>query len=241
MPIEHFIYDPTRPWTDVLKRGYTLITDPLGVTHVGMFVSKNDYPHWWDFKCETARYGVSRKVGKEFPFHRLTPDKSKFLFIHARGIPAFDYTALGPSWMRDPKCCRLHHCKWQPSETMETEYPHLTGSAIPFWGATNTPTGYHPDHAEPCAFAGGQLAYLVHREKKYKRYEVEELDGCFTVRGPSFSYSDRIPEYSGGKLAFLPGVFMWQKITHIEYFSRAEAKSQAAAEAAGFDTVTLEW
>lgn len=243
MPLEHFIFDPTPEWLDVVKRGYTLIVDQEGITHVGMFFSKGDYPHWWDFVMETKHYGVSRKVGKEFPFHRLTPDKSKFFFIHPRGIPTFDYTALGPSWMKDPKCCRLHYCKWLPSKEMEARYPHLSGSAIPFWQETNTPTGFHPDYEiEPCAFASAQIAYLVHRSKKAKGYEVEELDDCFTVRGPSFSYSDKIPVVEQGtKLAFRPGVFMWQKITHIEYFQKADPKSQAAAEGAGFDTVTLPW
>lgn len=241
-PIEHFVYDPTPEWTDIVKRGYVLIMDQEGVTHIGMFISKNDYPHWWDFTRETKGYGVSRKVSKNFPFHRLTLEKSNFLFIHARGIPAFDYQALGPSWMPDPEHCRLHYCKWQPSKEIEAKYPHLSSSVIPFWRPTETRTGYHPDpQDEPCAFASAQIAYLVHREKKYKGYEVEELDDCFTVRGPSFEYSGRIPTLEQGPLSFWPGVFMWAKVTHIEYFNRSDADSERAAREAGYETVTLDW
>ncbi len=241
-PPEYFVYDPAVPWTDVLQRGYTLVKDKEGINHVFMFVSKNDYPHPWDFVAE-CRYGVSRKVDRGFPFDKLTPDVSTMQFIHARAIPDFIYTMLGPLPEKDREHCRLHYCKWSADKMtpeMNLIMKESLGSDV--WSTLSTPTGYHPcPPLESCAYAGRQLGYIVHKEEKYKGYEVEtdESADMFTVNGPSFAYSGFTPEYDPDKVGWKAGVFYWSRITHIEYTDKSDKESEADAQAAGYETVTL--
>lgn len=245
-PPEYFVYDPAIPWTDVLQRGYTLVKDKEGINHVFMFVSKNDYPHPWDFVTE-CRYGVSRKVDTGFPFDKLSPEKSTMQFVHARAIPGFIYMMLGPLPEKDREHCRLHYCKWAADGMMQNHGVHDTQDLENHewdWSASGTPTGYHPyPPLQSCAYAGRQLGYIAHQEQKYKGYEVEtdEDAGMFTVNGPSFAYSGFLPEYDPDKVSWKAGVFYWSRITHVEYKDEPDKKSEADAQAAGYDTLTLNY
>ena len=56
-----------------------------------MRVGKEDYPFIPDFVEETRRFGVSKKIKRDFDPSKLTRNESQLVLIHNRGIPLFKY------------------------------------------------------------------------------------------------------------------------------------------------------
>lgn len=90
-PIENFIIDPPKKLPYDWQRGYALIKDQNGVTHVIIFVGESFYGSPWDFVEEARRFGISRKVPNNFPFDKLTPGQSRMIFAHRRVFPQFSF------------------------------------------------------------------------------------------------------------------------------------------------------
>ena len=258
-PVEYFMFDPFIAWDDVWQRGYFLVENSGGVTDVYMWISPDHYPTPYDFVAEVKAGGVSRKVDKSFPFHKLTPGVSQMRFIHKNAIPLFNFEMRGPASANDPAHCRLHHCKWQVPDWMARDFPAIDpvfpGTAWPVLGVK---TGYHPSDGDTCSYANQTLSYLVHKEQTTEGYELSHLPetDLFTVYGPSFSYSafmptlgERhefdhtalMPPWYKKDIMWRPGLFYWTTIEHVEYFAQADEQSQEAAEMAGYQTVVLPW
>ena len=225
LPIEAFLFDPVRIWRDGWQRGFRLVQDGGGVYHVVIFVGKSAYPRVWDYVVETSLYGSSRKVPPTFPFHKLTPGKSNMLFAHALAYPKFKY-ALN---RRAP----LANCK----------YPYA--GVVP-----KIPTGWHPDRS-PCVFAQQDLAYYIGKVSllTVRQLEASDAEEEFTVYGPSFSYTGRVPIYPGcakengapGPKDWAVAVFMWLPLTHIEFRDSEDLNVANNARGAGYHVVTLDW
>lgn len=85
-PIEDYLLDPPHPVDvdalGVSPLGVTLI-ERDGVAHVLDWVGESHYPNVADYVEEVRRFGLSRKVAPNLPFHRLTP-ASRILQIHPR-------------------------------------------------------------------------------------------------------------------------------------------------------------
>lgn len=244
MPMEHFLLDPVRTYDDVWQRGYTLI-EIEGVVHVLIFVSKETYPGPWDFFAEAKDYGVSRKMSRDFPFHALTPEKSKMFFAHERAIPRFEYRMKAPVYSEGQAeyMTRLHGCKWTPSRELckAEKLPYEQPSK--FWPHMETPTGYHPpDARKPCTMALKELSWFIHSQQEALNYTLTEIGDRFSVLGPSFSYAGAIPALlSGEQVAWATGVFMATYISHVEFANKADKKSADQALSAGYDVKTVPW
>jgi hypothetical protein len=83
-PLEHFLFDPPKPYTVDCKRGIQLI-DINGVNHVVDYVGESGYPWASDILEEVRLYGLSRSVNPEVIKGKLSPS-SKILLVHARAI-----------------------------------------------------------------------------------------------------------------------------------------------------------
>lgn len=244
-PAETFLRDPVPPWKDELHRGYTLVQDKDGITHVVIFVGKEPYPAPWDFFREGKEYGYSRKMGKGFPFDRLTAGISRMHYVHEKAIPLFEYQCFGPAHLEDPEHYRLHYCQWHANGSIshpQTEY----GGDGAFWPGLGIKTGYHPyDGTEPCTYALQQLAYLVHVMSPHPKYKLEVCPetSSFKIEGPSFRYGAPIPEVPEQEtdIAWGPGCFLSTLITHVEYSHKADEKSAERAAAADFSVKVVEW
>ena len=86
LPIEHFIFDPPIPINQEPFRAPILWRDErTGIYHVLIWIGKKLYESPWDFIKEAAIKGVSRRMPKNFPIHKLSPG-SKMLFVHSDAI-----------------------------------------------------------------------------------------------------------------------------------------------------------
>jgi hypothetical protein len=87
LPLEWFLVDPPEEAEDYREMGITprgtSMIERHGVWHVVDWVGYKHYPHVADFVEEVRALGLSRRIGKNAEFHKLTPD-SKILLIHAR-------------------------------------------------------------------------------------------------------------------------------------------------------------
>ena len=150
-PMTHFIPDPIPPreW----QRGFALVRAPEGHNDLMVYIGREYYPSAWSFVEEVGAYGLSRKMSEDFPFHEITPGRTRLYIVHPRAIPKFPYRV--PSGNNSP---RLHNCKWFNPEAESRAYYRED------WDWT-TP-GYHPPAPgeEPCAFALRNLSALFHAE-----------------------------------------------------------------------------
>lgn len=99
MPLEHFLIDPPTPlpeeYQGMSRQGVTTYTDPnTGVTHILDWVGEEHYPNVMDFTEEVRRFGLSRRIPKNFDFSLIT-EKSRILLVHRRAIidNCYDYPA----------------------------------------------------------------------------------------------------------------------------------------------------
>jgi hypothetical protein len=85
LPIEYFFCDPPTPVPKNLRIPYrgmgTIVIN--GVTHLVDHVGSQSYPNVADFIEEARRFGISRRIPKNFPFEKLSPE-SKILLVHDR-------------------------------------------------------------------------------------------------------------------------------------------------------------
>lgn len=92
--LEYFLVDPVIRWEGGNLRAPMLVPDPNGIYHVMLGIGKEYYPYFSDFYHECLELGVSKRIPNGFDPAKLTRGKSKFLLIHPRGIPNFNYTVL---------------------------------------------------------------------------------------------------------------------------------------------------
>lgn len=106
-PIEDFIIDPVIPWNSEPFRSPQLIFsypdsgERKGFYDVLVYVGSKYYPYISDFVEECREYGGSRRIPENFPINKLTPFKSRMIFVHKRAIPKFDYI------VREHKCPKM--------------------------------------------------------------------------------------------------------------------------------------
>jgi len=85
-PIEHFIFDLPIPVNQEPFRAPILYRDKRsGIYHVLIWVGKKFYESPWDFIREAEVKGISRRIPKNFPIHKLSRG-SKMLFIHSDAV-----------------------------------------------------------------------------------------------------------------------------------------------------------
>lgn len=93
--LEYFLVDPAIPWAGPRLRAPMLVPDPKGVYHMLLGIGVESYPYLSDYFEEGKMKGLSKRVPNGFDPSKLTRGKSKFLLVHPRGIPQFDYTIEG--------------------------------------------------------------------------------------------------------------------------------------------------
>lgn len=85
-PLEDFLLDPPKEWTNGPFRAPIIYTDNNGINHVIMYVGEENYPYLSDFLEETRVYGVSKRIPINFDTKQITPFKSKLLLVHPKAI-----------------------------------------------------------------------------------------------------------------------------------------------------------
>jgi hypothetical protein len=88
VPVEHFVFDPPRPFEYEPFRAPILFPDPHveGLNHVLIWIGEEFYPSPLDFIEELKQCGVSRRIPNEFQYDKLTPGSSKMMFVHPRAV-----------------------------------------------------------------------------------------------------------------------------------------------------------
>ncbi len=237
--IEFFVPDPAIAWPGQFQRGVKILPrtpqEPNGLNDLVIFVGKKHYPSPWDFVEEVRCFGASRKMPPTLPFDKLSPDKSRMIFVHSKAIPAFDYESdkdrpyqYCPHFYTDDDTRQLDLKKWD--------------TAIP---------GHHVTPETPCAFALRDLAFFVHATTDLKsvtallRPNEDQLpDEKFTIQMPSFTYGGTVPK-TPRLPAFTPdwkvGIFLALPLTHFEFCKEADPATQAKIDAAGFQSVILDY
>lgn len=232
MPIEYFLIDPALPWPGKFQRGTKILPrnpkDPNSINDLVIFVGEKYYQSAWDFVEETRRFGASRKVSPTLPFEKLTPFKSRMVFVHSNVIPQFNYELNSP--LNDPTRPE-HGCKFFQNWVDDKEA----------W--LDTIRGYHPvslngNTVKSCTFALKDLAFLVHGDIEP---DPENLQS-YWVNMPSFRY---YADYPTNPEVYIPttwqiGVFLALPLTHIEYKKRPHKQADERAKKAGFETVVME-
>lgn len=107
MPIEFFLVDPAIKWEgSKTLRSPMFIEDGKDVTHLILGVGKTYYPFVPDFVEETRRLGLSKRVPRDIKLDRMTSN-SKFLLMHPRAIPKFEYETDNscPKNIKEPHEC----------------------------------------------------------------------------------------------------------------------------------------
>lgn len=88
-PIEDFIIDPPRTVPASIGLGHLGITPfrtPDGTTHIADWVGRQHYPNVADFIEETRRFGMSRRIPKNFDTSVITKG-TWWLLVHPKAIP----------------------------------------------------------------------------------------------------------------------------------------------------------
>ena len=86
LPIEHFIFDPPILINQEPFRAPILWKDEnTGIYHVLIWIGKKFYESPWDFIREAGVKGISRRIPKNFPIHKLSSG-SNMLLIHSDAI-----------------------------------------------------------------------------------------------------------------------------------------------------------
>ena len=93
VPVEHFLLDPPRRLDQATQQalgirpiGVSTLADPQrpGVVHLVDWIGSSHYPNVADFVEEVRRFGLSRRLGRNFDFGQITPE-SRLLCVHANG------------------------------------------------------------------------------------------------------------------------------------------------------------
>lgn len=127
-PIEDFLVDPVVSWSGGQLRAPMLV-ESKGVTHIVLGIGATYYPFVSDFVEETRRFGISKRVPRNFQVERLTAGKSKLLLAHPRSIPNFDHEARASS-ICPKRNNEEHECigfLWPLSSLKEFEKVHTLG------------------------------------------------------------------------------------------------------------------
>jgi hypothetical protein len=81
-PLEEFLIDPPRAFDIDTKIGQELI-DVNGTVHIFDWIGSGHYPYVSDFVEEVRRYGVSRRISRNFDLDRLSRE-SRMILVHKR-------------------------------------------------------------------------------------------------------------------------------------------------------------
>lgn len=220
-PIEKFIIDPPILAPMEFQRGFKIIKLPkYNHSDVLIFVGKSFYKSPWDFIEESRKFGISRKVSRTFPFDKLTPSKSRMLFVHSKGYPYFDYEL---NRIEKPK-----DCKFKQDEIK----------------------GWHSDHirkgtleCSACTYSHQDLAVYLHKDAE-REILPDSSKEVFNIKMPGFKYSGVVPNFMDGEpceITWEPAIFLATYITHIEYPMIEDPHSVKQASNSGFDTLILDY
>jgi len=92
-PVEYFLLDSTIP-TDLKPFRTPIIIerkDGSKINDIVVYIGKQFYPFVSDYIEECRLLGISRRIPRDFPIEKLTPNESRMFLVHERAIPLFDY------------------------------------------------------------------------------------------------------------------------------------------------------
>jgi len=224
-PIEDYIVDPARLWTEGFQRGVKILPRDDSVNDLVIFVGKSFYPSPWDFVEETRGYGASRKVIPTLPFDKLTPGVSNMVFAHSRAIPIFIYTC--------DREAPLAYC-----HRFEGDLESWEATKLDAWKEAGA--GHHPDESS-CTFALRDLTHLIGS----KMVKLHEDGKNFDVELPAFTYRGKVLDaydenyHDDSKFDWAVGVFLILPLTHVEFCRKENVKVANKIRDAGFDVEVL--
>ncbi|MBU2722906.1 hypothetical protein [Acidithiobacillus ferridurans] len=126
-PIEAFLIDPVPPFKGEPFRAPILMEDPQqnGIYHAVVWVGAEFYPSLVDYVEETRVKGASRRIPSGFDFSKLTPGKSRMIFVHPRAFTAQCHVPVTPCPKGIPD-----HGRDEPCIMAHWEYAQSAGSTV---------------------------------------------------------------------------------------------------------------
>lgn len=88
--IEYFLLDPVL-LCDLKPFRTPIILEGEKHNDILVYIGKQFYPFVTDYIEEARKYGISRRIPRDFPIEKLTPYESRMFFVHERAIPLFKY------------------------------------------------------------------------------------------------------------------------------------------------------
>lgn len=137
LSIEHFLFDPVRPFDMQQKLGQRLVQGPDERWHVLDWIGKKHYPWPSDFLEEARRMGVSRKISRTLDLSKITYG-SRMMLCHERASVAGDEPrCLVARRLSDHEGCKGRYCarhikSKRPTESGEgdVDYTHFRQPGI---------------------------------------------------------------------------------------------------------------
>jgi hypothetical protein len=87
IPLDAFLIDPPLECTTKIPARGVLAIERDGVTHIVDRVGNQFYANVLDFWEEVRRFGLSRRISRNFPFEKLTSE-SRILLVHDKALIA---------------------------------------------------------------------------------------------------------------------------------------------------------
>jgi len=133
-PLEEFLIDPPRAFDIDTKIGQELI-DVNGTVHIFDWIGSGHYPYVSDFVEEVRRYGVSRRISRNFDLDRLSRE-SRMMLVHKRA--RFEGIDENPSetYPEGPAPPQKRCAKWaQTGDKAHIDYPTAACTRKWWWDA----------------------------------------------------------------------------------------------------------
>ena len=126
VPVSEFLIDPVFPVQFAPFRAPILMPDPQDpeVMHAFIWVGEEFYKSPWDFYEEVRRLGASRRIPQGFDVMKLTPGRSRLVFVHPRA-----YTTRTDE-VEDGCPKRLKHPEGEACFGAHRQYQRALGSDI---------------------------------------------------------------------------------------------------------------
>jgi hypothetical protein len=143
VPIETYLVDPVIEWKGPRTlRAPMFIEDKKGTTHLILGIGLTYYPFVSDYVEEARRLGVSKRVPRNIKVERLSSE-SKFLLMHPRAIPYFEYETDTTCPKQNKK---IHECigfLWSLSALKTFKKVHEVADAQHGFALVKTPSALY--------------------------------------------------------------------------------------------------
>ena len=177
LPIEHFIFDPPIPINQEPFRAPILWKDKkTGIYHVLIWIGKKFYESPWDFIREAEAKGVSRRIPKNFPIHKLSPGSS-MLLIHS--------DAILENWKELVKELRRQGISSIPCPKEKEEHKEMKEYCLSllYYLLSGEKAGYDSDQRKWVKRKVGDLTYLLPNPYEELNFKPVFKTGIF-LRAP---------------------------------------------------------